>query len=336
MNLHDKITDSIRLAQEDQKGSAALEFAIIVPMIMVPLWGASVEINEALVVSRKVNQVGETLVDMVSRNVSLTASKANILMQGSASLMIPYSTSNLKILLCDATITSSSRTVAWSAALNDTSLSTGSSLPVTLPTAIQTAGVDMIVVRVGYNFTPPFSDILQHITGKSTYSFTRYYYGRPRNSDTISSSDLATSTTSSSSSSSQTSVICSYFEEIGYIDAATWATNGAFAVKYLSPTTLRGYHFWGIPLVRWMRRNKVLLRFVWPFVKAWSDEMAHRMGHRKKGSLVGKLLLLIGIPICYFIGRKAKEQDWQSLWQDKQLSPAQVCEARSRRLVPQP
>jgi hypothetical protein len=65
----------------------------------------------------------------------------------------------------------------------------------------------------------------------------------------------------------------------------------------LSDHTLMGYHFWGKPLAKAMRKYKTLTVIVRPFAMSWAKTMAG------EPTLFGRAALLIGIPVCAYLGR---------------------------------
>ena len=72
---------------------------------------------------------------------------------------------------------------------------------------------------------------------------------------------------------------------------------------------IAGYHSWAIPLAKAMHKSYLLTSILNPFIHAWAEEMAYRVGAYKKGNKLGRLLSFIGEPICGFIGRSLK---WHS------------------------
>lgn len=115
-------------------------------------------------------------------------------------------------------------------------------------------------------------------------------------------------------------VICSHFYRKGLIPRDVWEADLNFTAKNLSSTTIRGYHYWGIPCVRKMRESKALEKFIFPFAMARAEELAYQMGIRKRGNLLGKAVRIFGEPICYVIGLFVEEQEWESLWAAKKTA----------------
>ncbi len=48
-----------------------------------------------------------------------------------------------------------------------------------------------------------------------------------------------------------------------------------------------------------LRRGVISSSFAIP----WAFEMAHRVGVRERGTILGKVLMFVGIPLCRLIGR---------------------------------
>jgi hypothetical protein len=53
---------------------------------------------------------------------------------------------------------------------------------------------------------------------------------------------------------------------------------------------------------------------MYPLARARAEEIAYQAGRRAKGSFAGKIVRLIGEPICYLIGSMAKQKDFAPLW----------------------
>jgi hypothetical protein len=65
---------------------------------------------------------------------------------------------------------------------------------------------------------------------------------------------------------------------------------------------MAGYRLWAAPLARRMARSPRLTRIVASIALPWAQEMAYRMGARSTGSLVGRIVMAVGIPACAAIG----------------------------------
>jgi Flp pilus assembly protein TadG len=170
---------------KDSAGVSAIEFVLIFP-ILVALLAGTVDFGQALMVSRKMNQISSTLGDMIAQSSSWTTSSANAIITGTTTIIQPYSTSTLTIKLAVVDVASDlSAKVNWGLAYNTTAPVANDASPVTIPTSIAESGVQLVTVKATYQLTTPFSSLLQPITGVSTYNYTKTYIMRPRVKDTI-------------------------------------------------------------------------------------------------------------------------------------------------------
>ena len=98
-------------------------------------------------------------------------------------------------------------------------------------------------------------------------------------------------------------VICTELVRQGLMAASLQRLDIAFTLKRLSPTTVRGYHFWAVPYARLMRRSAVATRIMLPIATWRALEIAHRMGERDAPHIRGKAVRAALEPLCWIIGR---------------------------------
>jgi Flp pilus assembly protein TadG len=181
----DKFEHARRRFRRDERGVSAIEFVLIFP-ILVGMMAGTVDIGQALTVSRKMNQVVATLGDMTSQQSNWTASDLDAIVTGTATIIEPFEKADLKIDLAILDVDASLKTkVNWARSYNKTALKKGEATPVTIPTNIATTGVQLIAVKATYTLTTPFSKLLKPITGVTSYSYQKTYIMRPRNGDAI-------------------------------------------------------------------------------------------------------------------------------------------------------
>lgn len=97
------------------------------------------------------------------------------------------------------------------------------------------------------------------------------------------------------------SIICTELYQQGLMDESVYQADEAFG-RSLSPVTLRGYHIWARPIVSLMQKSSAFTSFVHTIATPWAHEMAYQMGARDKGSFVGKVLMIIGLPVSWLVG----------------------------------
>jgi hypothetical protein len=97
-------------------------------------------------------------------------------------------------------------------------------------------------------------------------------------------------------------VICTELNRIGMLSDGLWKADVFHSATRISPLTINGYQTWAIPYVRLMRRYKWAARIVAPLARARAEEVAYQIGRRAQPNFGGKLVRIIGEPICWLIG----------------------------------
>lgn len=168
----------------DDHAVSAVEFALIVPVILVLLIGM-VDINEALTVYRKMRQISSTVTDLVAQRSEISPAEITMTLSGSASLLAPYDTTDLDIVLSVLNVEQAGQTVAWSRAYQATAEAAGSEPRFPVPDELAENGVQIVAVRVDYTFDTLSSTMLEGILGRSGYVMQDTMYERPRVGDEI-------------------------------------------------------------------------------------------------------------------------------------------------------
>src|SRR4029077_1638399 len=73
----------------DKRGVAAVEFAVIVPVMLVLFFGVE-EFSSGVAVDRKVTLMARTLSDLTSQNTSVTDSQLTNFFNASSAILWPY------------------------------------------------------------------------------------------------------------------------------------------------------------------------------------------------------------------------------------------------------
>jgi len=169
----------------DRSGVSAIEFVLLFP-ILIGMMAGTVDIGQALTVSRKMTQIASTLGDMTSQQDTWTATNIDAIIAGAATIIDPYSKTDIKIELAILDIDAKLKaTVNWSRGYNTTALAKGVASPVAIPTNIAQPGVQLVAVRARYSLQTPFTKLLTPVTGVTAYNYEKTYIMRPRVSETI-------------------------------------------------------------------------------------------------------------------------------------------------------
>lgn len=174
------VMSRIRRFHRNNSGIAALEFALVLPVMLV-LYLGGIEVTDGLVLKRKVSHTASAIADLVAQDTAIasTAEMQDIFNAGTA-ILSPYTTSKLKVSVVAITMDASKKaTVSWSQAFNGGSCAAkGSS--VSVPADLQSANGFLIRVTTDYAYTPDFGYVL---TG--TIPLTERFYQAPRSGKAI-------------------------------------------------------------------------------------------------------------------------------------------------------
>ncbi len=140
-----------RLAR-DRRGSSAVEFAIIAPL-MLGLYIGCVEISDGVAADRKVTLTAGALANLASQVQTIDATGMSNIMNAATAIISPYSAGNLTTTLtCIKIDATKAATVAWSNTVGGTAHSTGSTI--TIPSEIAVASSSLVLAEVTYLYKP--------------------------------------------------------------------------------------------------------------------------------------------------------------------------------------
>ncbi len=170
----------------DRRGVSGIEFAFILPIVLV-LFAGAVDLGQALMVNRKINQIVATTADLIAQEEKWNHNDVDAVMAGVATILEPYDISGLKITMAVVDVNPGNGTakVSWSNAYNADPLSKGTDSPVTIDRNIMEKGVQLVVAEATYSLTTIFATFLEPVTGSTSYEYVRTAIIRPRNSDEI-------------------------------------------------------------------------------------------------------------------------------------------------------
>ena len=111
-------------------------------------------------------------------------------------------------------------------------------------------------------------------------------------------------------------VICTELYRQGKLSRELYRMDVMYTARYLSPTIIKGYHYWAIPVVRKMRKSDKLTKFMLYFTMKRAEEIAHIVNPAKysKSSIAGKIIKNVGEALCYGIGLFVNNSDYKVLY----------------------
>ena len=162
----------------DERGVSAVEFAMLLPL-MLTLYLGAVEVSQGVGADRKATLTARTICDLVSQVSSMSDSDMTNALNAASSVMVPFPVGNLKVTVTSVKIDATGKaTVDWSDTLNGTARGKGST--VTLPAALAVPSSSLIWSEVQYTYKPVVGYV---ITG--TLALKDEIYMRPRLSDSV-------------------------------------------------------------------------------------------------------------------------------------------------------
>jgi Flp pilus assembly protein TadG len=182
-----RLHDQVQRLSVDTRGIAAVEFAMLVPLMLMIFFG-TIQISTAVAVDRKVSLTARTLSDLISQAPATGAVNTDFTNAFGITMAIlsPYSNTPLKAIISQVYIdpTTLAGNVVWSQASNATAHRYKD--PVSVPAALLpppggTTGSYLILSEVTYNYQPIVGYDIKLGFASSTYPLGDSMFTRPRN-----------------------------------------------------------------------------------------------------------------------------------------------------------
>lgn len=104
---------------------------------------------------------------------------------------------------------------------------------------------------------------------------------------------------------SQPTVICTELHRQGLMSDEVFALDRAFGANMARahPDVMAGYYRLAMPVVRIMRKSRLVTHAVNLLAAPWARHMAHLMGQGQP-SIIGAAVMAVGVPLCRMAARK--------------------------------
>jgi Flp pilus assembly protein TadG len=179
--------------RRDRRGVAAIEFAIIAPVMLVMFLG-TVEFSAGIAVNRKVTLIARTLADLTSQAAVQAVTDPDLQNIFTASLVIvkPYAQTPVKAQISEIYIDSNQMAkVQWSkgaiiangaiqATLVASSRNAGDIVTSVVPPALLVKQTYLILSEVSYLYTPANSGTIGYVMSKTGVNLSDVAYTRTR------------------------------------------------------------------------------------------------------------------------------------------------------------
>lgn len=186
-----KMRTSLANFRKRTEGVAAVEFALIAPIMVVLLMG-SIEISQAVTVDRRVTQVSTTTGDLVARaDKDISASEITDIMKVGSWLMKPYNETSLKVTISIVTSSitdASDRKTKWKCEFDGANPNTVDctcpNVAATIPDGLVGKGDSVVMAEVNYGYAP-FLGFKQFLSKTKTetsgkFNLSETVYLKPR------------------------------------------------------------------------------------------------------------------------------------------------------------
>lgn len=158
-----RLADRLRAAalswHESVAGVAAVEFALVLPVMVTLLLGMS-EVTLAVNVDRKITLTSRALADLSSRVQTLTTAQMNDIFSAAAVVMQPHASSNMRMVLTQMRVTKVGANfegrVDWSCPRGPGAVAKPDNVVYPVPTGFQTDNTYYMVIETALPYAPMF------------------------------------------------------------------------------------------------------------------------------------------------------------------------------------
>jgi len=164
--------DRILTAIKDRAGVAAIEFALLVPILATILFGLF-EGSQAVLAYMKLIDSTQTFADLVSQQQSVASSDIDNFYAGAQAVMAPFPTGSLGFVI--TSVTYDPNTGAASVAWQDTRNATPAGSVATMAAGYGNKGESVIVVQGSYGYSS-----LLHLVLPGSIAMGQVAFSKPR------------------------------------------------------------------------------------------------------------------------------------------------------------
>jgi Flp pilus assembly protein TadG len=161
----------LRRMHMDKKGIAAVEFAILLPVLLA-MYFTVVETTEGVTADRKASLLNRTVGDLAAQTTAIDDAERNNIFNAALSVIAPFDAGPAQMSMASVVINAAGVVkVCWSEGKNMAAPTT-----ITIPTALKVPNTSLIVARSIYPFVPTIG---YQMTGTFKLGNDPYYL-RPR------------------------------------------------------------------------------------------------------------------------------------------------------------
>ena len=170
-----KFTNEIKRLLADHQGVAASEFALILPVLVLLLFGTA-ELGNALLLDKKVTSAAQTAADLVAQQKSVSDTDITNIYTAIDSIISPYSVTNTTYNVASVVADEDGVvSIDWQERRGGLEVE-----EFDVPDGLLSENDSVIIATITYVYTPLFADL---ITGGFTITDTAYL--RPRTTTNV-------------------------------------------------------------------------------------------------------------------------------------------------------
>ncbi|MFC3078738.1 TadE/TadG family type IV pilus assembly protein [Phenylobacterium terrae] len=161
----------------DRRGVAAVEFALIAPL-MIALYFGLAELTMGMMAERRASHLASTLADLVAQDAQTDEATLDQVLAAGAPIMepLPATTTDLKIVITSVVADEDGDVaVAWSRASSGAQARTKGASVDDLPADLLAENEGLVMAEVEYKYTPVIGYVIDE-----TMTFSERFYLRPR------------------------------------------------------------------------------------------------------------------------------------------------------------
>lgn len=172
----------LRRGRDDQRGTALIEFALTVPILLL-LFVGGFQLADASACKRRTTITARAIADMVSQYTIMSTAEVNTVLAASTQIMTPFDIANAQVRVSEVTVNNKGKgKITWSKGLNIADRVVGTNLA-KLPADLANSGDVYIYSEVVYTYQSYFPVLIPDIT------YTQTMFMLPRKSSTVTLSD---------------------------------------------------------------------------------------------------------------------------------------------------
>ena len=162
MNKHSILSDLIRFLQ-DRKGVAAVEFALITPMLLILYLGVT-DITQGLAIDRKLGQLAAIVSGQMARETAITENSVQSVIRAGRAIMLPFAFGETKLRLTVVEVKNGTANVKCSTHYNWTQEAAGGDVyPLLGDMTSMAEGQHVIIATAAYEFTPLLGYVIKGV-----------------------------------------------------------------------------------------------------------------------------------------------------------------------------